>query len=107
MLDRNWNLINMAIAAIIILFIVLMSTLNAGAQDVEMCEVRPDGSILCCETQPDGSEICTSSIRSTLTPFVPTSTPVPTVTPTSTPTAVPTIEIRPWKRLVWLPIVNR
>lgn len=91
--------------AIILLF-MLLSTLDAGAQDFELCEVKPDGSILCCETQPDGTLLCTSSISSTLTPFVPTNTPIPTATIVPTMTATPAPVIRPLRH-VYLPIVSK
>lgn len=97
---NNRNTLILAIAAV--LFWLLVSALDVRAQ--ADCEVRPDGSTLCCQIQPDVGELCTSSISSTLTPFVPTGTPVAPVAPTVQPTAMPTIEILPWKRFVYLPI---
>jgi len=95
----------LAIAAM--LFWLLVSTFDVRAQDFELCEVKPDGSIVCCVPQDDGTELCTSSISSTLTPFVPTATLVPTLAPTVAPTATPTVSIRPFRRYVYLPIGAR
>gem|GEM_PF-2257010 len=99
------NNVKIAIAAVGLVVLLIWLAVEAQAQAV--CATQPDGSVLCCVTQPDGSQLCMSSISSTLTPFVPTSTPVPTAQPTLTPTPVPTVVIRPWKRFVYLPIVNR
>jgi len=85
----NVNMWFFGIAIIVVL--LLVSALPASAQSP-------------CVTPSDDAQYC---LVGTLTPFVPTSTPVPTVAPTQQPTDVPTIEIRPWKRFVYLPIVNK
>lgn len=102
--NRNYTTFDVALAVIVLLFIALMAPSPAGAQSPDSCAVQPDGSVLCCDVQPDGSELCTSSISSTLTPFVPTSTPVPTATLSPIPTPTATLSIQPWKRFVYMPI---
>jgi len=71
-------------AAIIIVFLAVMCTVDAGAHQPEP---TPECFIV------DGKEVCISHIA--LTPFVPTATPIPapTVAPTVTPT--PTIVMQP------------
>ncbi len=98
MTNRDWIL---AIFATVVLSLMLWASVSA--QDAPVCEITPEGATMCCKTQPDGTVQCTSSISSTLTPFVPTATLIPTIVPTVPPTFTPTPGILPLRR-VYLPI---
>lgn len=72
MIPPKPDITNMAFFALAtVAFCILLFISDARAQDVEMCEVRDDGSILCCQIMPDDTELCTSSIRSSNVVWLP------------------------------------
>lgn len=98
MLRSKLDYVNLAFAILIIAFFATMSFLDVGAQSADPTPT--------CWVEPDGTTLCISAIRSTLTPFVPTSTPMPPPTATPLPTATPEIEILPL-HFLHLPVAAR